>query len=56
MKFKKNTAESIKITVSKNGQGIAKDHQKRVFERFFQADDSSIRQSEETGIGLTLVK
>ena len=43
----------LKITVSDNGPGIADDLQKKVFDRFFKADENN---HEGTGIGLSLVK
>lgn len=44
------------IEVEDTGPGIAPAHQARVFERFFQVDDSSRRVHEGTGIGLALVR
>jgi DNA-binding response OmpR family regulator len=44
------------IEVEDTGPGIAAEHQERIFERFYQADDSSRRAHEGTGIGLALAK
>ena len=47
---------SIFISVKDTGIGIPKDRQKIIFERFGQADKSFTRNSEGSGIGLSLVK
>ena len=44
------------IEVEDSGPGIALEHQARVFERFYQVDDSSRRAHDGVGIGLALVK
>jgi signal transduction histidine kinase/DNA-binding response OmpR family regulator len=44
------------LTVTDTGIGIAADQLPRVFNRFYQADDSPTRLHEGTGIGLALVK
>src|SRR5262249_13056745 len=46
----------VVIEVEDNGPGIAPEYHERVFERFFQVDDSSRRSHEGAGIGLALVK
>lgn len=48
----KNTLALVKDT----GIGISKDKQKMIFERFVQVDKSLTRNSEGSGIGLSLVK
>jgi len=42
--------------VKDSGIGIPKDQQEHIFERFRQVDDSSIRNYEGTGLGLTISK
>jgi len=46
----------VLISVKDTGVGIPKDRQKIIFERFGQADKSFTRNSEGSGIGLSLVK
>ncbi|MGH7693846.1 MAG: ATP-binding protein, partial [Gemmatimonadaceae bacterium] len=47
---------TVVIEVQDTGPGIAPEFHARVFERFFQVDDSSRRAHEGTGIGLALVR
>ncbi|GAB4000728.1 hybrid sensor histidine kinase/response regulator transcription factor [Spirosoma daeguense] len=46
----------VEIVVTDNGIGIAPEQVPFIFNRFYQADDSSTRSQEGTGIGLALVK
>ncbi len=52
----KANQHSLEIIVKDSGIGISSDHLDKIFDRFYQADDSSIRSEEGTGIGLSLVK
>lgn len=44
------------IKVSDTGRGIAAEHLDRIFDRFYQVDNSGTRESEGAGIGLALAR
>jgi signal transduction histidine kinase/ligand-binding sensor domain-containing protein/CheY-like chemotaxis protein len=51
-----NEGESARLLVRDSGPGIPADQIAHVFERFYQADESTTRAQPGTGIGLSLVK
>lgn len=54
--IKKASTGYVEIMVKDNGPGIPAEFLDKVFERFYQVDDSNTRSHEGTGIGLALTK
>ena len=51
-----DSKHTLLLQVSDSGIGIAADKLPKIFDRFYQADQTSTRAYEGTGIGLALVK
>jgi two-component system, OmpR family, phosphate regulon sensor histidine kinase PhoR len=50
------TSREVSITVRDNGNGIARQEHKRIFEKFYRVDDLLARQQEGSGLGLAIVQ
>jgi PAS domain S-box-containing protein len=48
--------QSVKVEVIDKGEGIDKEFQKRIFQKFAQADASNTKQKGGTGLGLNITK
>lgn len=46
--------DRLKVSVSDTGIGISEENQKRIFDRFFRADDPLVQETPGTGLGLPI--
>jgi len=48
--------DEVTIAVSDRGIGIAKGEQKKIFDKFYRAEDSLVHETKGSGLGLPLVR
>lgn len=49
-------SQVVHISIQDNGIGISPENQKRIFQKFFRADDQKVRDIPGTGLGLNITK
>ena len=48
--------DSVRLSVQDHGIGVAKPEHKKIFEKFYRAEDSLVHETKGSGLGLSLVK
>jgi signal transduction histidine kinase len=48
--------DTVRLTVVDHGIGVAKPEHKKIFEKFYRAEDSLVHETKGSGLGLSLVK
>ena len=48
--------DKVRMEVADQGRGISKEHQERIYERFFRVEPDRSRKSGGAGLGLSIVK
>jgi signal transduction histidine kinase len=48
--------EAVRVSVADHGIGVAKAEQRKIFEKFYRAEDSLVHETKGSGLGLSLVK
>ena len=51
-----SNSESARLSVIDQGIGIAKEEQKKIFDKFYRVSDTRMKQSSGSGLGLTLTR
>jgi signal transduction histidine kinase len=52
----RRAGDRVLITVTDRGIGIARSEQRKIFEKFYRAEDSLVHETKGSGLGLSLVK
>jgi signal transduction histidine kinase len=52
----KRDADRVLLSVTDRGIGVAKSEQKKIFEKFYRAEDSLVHETKGSGLGLSLVR
>ena len=55
-RWKESPPKVIHFSVRDNGFGITPENQKKIFQKFYRADDQKVRDAPGTGLGLNITK
>jgi signal transduction histidine kinase len=56
LEVKRRGTDQVAIAVTDRGIGVAKSEQRKIFEKFYRAEDSLVHETKGSGLGLSLVK